>query len=194
MSLALKRFLKASIVFIVTLEVDYWLLQSFFQLPYTNSLQINSCNWFLITFPSGDIQSVNIWPSVQPTIHRKPLPNTLIKFFELLFSHSVLLATFLKVGTTHVLMVFNTFLISTVNFINSFNLWMLDSHYQKNLRYFLYWNPFRNDKKVFHFIFKALSVISQDISVFATNFWSCRKSSLIRKTGLILKFMTSQPG
>ena len=194
MSLALKRFLKASIVFIVTLEVDYWLLQSFFQLPYTNSLQINSCNWFLITFPSGDIQSVNIWPSVQPTIHRKPLPNTLIKFFELLFSHSVLLATFLKVGTTHVLMVFNTFLISTVNFINSFNLWKLDSHYQKNLRYFLYWNPFRNDKKVFHFIFKALSVISQDISVFATNFWSYRKSSLIRKTGLILKFMTSQPG
>ena len=181
-------------MFIVTLEVDYWLLQSFFQMPYTNSLQINSCNWFLMTFPSGDIQSVNIWPSVQPTIHRKPLPNTLIKFFEVLFSHSVLLATFLKVGTTHALMVFNTFLISTVNFINSFNLWKLDSHYQKNLRYFLYWNPFKNDKKVFHFIFKALSVISQDISVFATNFWSCRKSSLIRKTGLILKFMTSQPG
>ena len=183
MSLALKRFLKASIVFIVTLEVDYWLLQSFFQLPYTNSLQINSCNWFLITFPSGDIQSVNIWPSVQPTIHRKPLPNTLIKFFEVLLSHSVLLATFLKVGTTHVLMVFNTFLISTVNFINSFNLWKLDSHYQKNLRYFLYWNPFKNDKKVFHFIFKALSVISQDISVFATNFGHVEKVAWLERQG-----------
>ena len=35
---------------------------------------------------------------------------------------------------------------------------------------------------------------SQDILVFVTTFWSCRKNNLIRKIGLTSKFMTSQPG
>ena len=35
---------------------------------------------------------------------------------------------------------------------------------------------------------------SQDISVFVTTFWSCRKNGLIRKIRLTSKFMASQPG
>ena len=38
------------------------------------------------------------------------------------------------------------------------------------------------------------SFLSQDIYVFVTAFWSCRKNSLIRKIRLTLKFMTSKPG
>ena len=34
---------------------------------------------------------------------------------------------------------------------------------------------------------------SQDIQFFVTTFWSCRKNGLIRKIGLISKFMASQP-
>ena len=35
---------------------------------------------------------------------------------------------------------------------------------------------------------------SQDIYVFVTTFWSCRRNGLIRKISLTSKFMTSQPG
>ena len=35
---------------------------------------------------------------------------------------------------------------------------------------------------------------SQDIYVFVTTFWSCRRNGLIRKITLTSKFMTSQPG
>ena len=35
---------------------------------------------------------------------------------------------------------------------------------------------------------------SQDIKVFVTTFWSCRKNGLIRKIKLTSKFVTSQPG
>ena len=45
-------------------------------------------------------------------------------------------------------------------------------------------SPLRMTKNVFYFVLK----------VFITTFWSCRKSSLIRKIRLISKFMTSPPG
>ena len=47
-------------------------------------------------------------------------------------------------------------------------------------------------KNAFHFILKP-SVL-KIWQLFALNFWSCRKNGLIRKTRLISKFMTSQPG
>ena len=53
--------------------------------------------------------------------------------------------------------------------------------------------PFKNDKKCFLFRLKSF-FCSQDVYVFFTTFWSCRKSSLIRKIRLISKFMTSPPG
>ena len=34
----------------------------------------------------------------------------------------------------------------------------------------------------------------RSLFVFVTTFWSCRKNGLIRKIGLISKFLTSQPG
>ena len=49
------------------------------------------------------------------------------------------------------------------------------------LCYLLDWKPFRSDEKCFLFHLKS-SFCSQDIYVFVTNFWSCRKN------GLILKF------
>ena len=49
-------------------------------------------------------------------------------------------------------------------------------------------------KIVFRFILNKSSFDSQDILVFFTTFWSCRKNGLIRKIRLTLKFMTSQPG
>ena len=52
------------------------------------------------------------------------------------FFHSVLLATFLKVGTTYVLMVLNTFFVYAVNFKSRFNIWKLDSHYSKKFAFF----------------------------------------------------------
>ena len=120
---------------------------------------ISSSGWLLITFPSGGIQSVNIWSSVQPTIHCKNLPNILVNLFEVLFFHSVLLATFLKVGTTYMLMVLNTFFVSTVNFKIALTSESWNLTIQKNLRYFLHWKPFKKAKKTFHFIFKALSIL-----------------------------------
>ena len=38
------------------------------------------------------------------------------------------------------------------------------------------------------------SFLSQDILVFVTTFWSCRKNGLTRKIRSTSKFMTSQPG
>ena len=63
----------------------------------------------------------------------------------------------------------------------------------KKLSYLLYWKSFENDEKCFLFHLKS-SFCSQDIYVFVTTFWSCRKNGLIRKIRLTSKFMTSQPG
>ena len=54
-------------------------------------------------------------------------------------------------------------------------------------------NSFKNDEKCFLYHFKS-SFHSQDIQIFVLTFWSCRKKGFIRKTRLISKFMTSQPG
>ena len=59
--------------------------------------------------------------------------------------------------------------------------------------YLLDSKPFKNDDKCFLFQLKSL-FRSQDILVFVTTFWSCRKNGLIRKIRLTSKFMTSQPG
>ena len=53
------------------------------------------------------------------------------------------------------------------------------------------WKPF-NDEKCFLFHLKS-SFCSQDIKVFVTVFYSCRKNGLIRKISLTSKFLTSQP-
>ena len=65
--------------------------------------------------------------------------------------------------------------------------------FQKHLCYLLDWKPFKSDEKSFLFYLKS-SFHSQDILVFVTTFRSCRKNDLIRKTRLISRFMTSQPG
>ena len=59
--------------------------------------------------------------------------------------------------------------------------------------YLLDSKPFKNDDKCFLFQLKSL-FRSQDILVFVTTFWSCRKIGLIRKIRLTSKFMTSLPG
>ena len=68
-----------------------------------------------------------------------------------------------------------------------------DSYLQKKFVLLLDWKSFKNDEKWFLFHLKS-SFHSQDIYVFVTTFWSCKKSSLIRKIRLTSKFMTSQPG
>ena len=59
--------------------------------------------------------------------------------------------------------------------------------------YLLHWKSFKDDEKCFLSHLKS-SFCSQDIKVFVTTFWLCRKSGLIRKIRLTSKFMTSQPG
>ena len=54
-------------------------------------------------------------------------------------------------------------------------------------------SPLKMTKNVFYFVLKAFFVLKM-FTFFFTTFWSCRKSSLIRKIRLISKFMTSQPG
>ena len=68
-----------------------------------------------------------------------------------------------------------------------------DSHLPKKVCYLLDWEPFKNDQKCFLFYLKS-SFRSQDVQVFVTAFWFCRKNGLIRKIRLISKFMASQPG
>ena len=63
----------------------------------------------------------------------------------------------------------------------------------RKLCYLLHWKPFKNHEKCFLFHLKS-SFRYQDILVFVTTFWSCRKNGLIRKIRLTSKFMTSQPG
>ena len=67
------------------------------------------------------------------------------------------------------------------------------SHFPKKLCYLLDWKPFKIDEKCFLFHLKRF-FRSQDISVFATIFWSCRKNGLIKKIRLTSKFMTSKSG
>ena len=55
------------------------------------------------------------------------------------------------------------------------------------------WKPVKNNEKCFLFRLKS-SFRSQDIFVFVTTIWSCRKNSLIRKVRLTSKFIMSQPG
>ena len=54
-------------------------------------------------------------------------------------------------------------------------------------------SPLKNDEKCFLFHLTS-SFRSQDIQVFVTASWPCRKNGLIRKISLTLKFITSQPG
>ena len=65
------------------------------------------------------------------------------------------------------------------------------SHSKKNGVICLIESPF--DEKCLLFRLKG-SFRSQDIYVFVTAFWSCRKKSLIRKIRLTSKFVTSKPG
>ena len=68
------------------------------------------------------------------------------------------------------------------------------SHLPKNFLLFAWIKArFKNGEKWFLCHLKS-SFRSQDIQVFATTFWSCRKNGLIRKIKLTSKFMTSQPG
>ena len=55
------------------------------------------------------------------------------------------------------------------------------------------WMPFKNNGKCILCHLKN-SLRSEDILVFVTTFWLCRKDGLIRKVRLTSKFMTSQPG
>ena len=64
--------------------------------------------------------------------------------------------------------------------------------FQKNLCYLLEWKPFKNNEKCFLFHLKG-SFRSQDIYLFVTTFWSCRKNGLIRKVRPTSKFMRLQP-
>ena len=82
------------------------------------------------------------------------------------------------------------FLIQQSLFKVLFNVRLLPS---KKLCYLLDWKPFKNDEKCLLFHLKR-SFCSQDIYVFVTIFWLCRKNGLIRKIRLTSKFMTSQPG
>ena len=59
--------------------------------------------------------------------------------------------------------------------------------------YLLQLKPFKNDEKCFLFHLKSSSR-SLDIQIFVLTFWLCRRNGLIRKTRLISKFLTSQPG
>ena len=51
-------------------------------------------------------------------------------------------------------------------------------------------SPLKEVKNTFYFTLKTRS---QDIYVFVTTFWSCRKNGLIRKIRLTSKLMMSQP-
>ena len=53
-------------------------------------------------------------------------------------------------------------------------------------------SPLKMMKNVFFHL--QSSFRSQDIYVFVTSFWSCRKYGLIKKVRLTSKFLTSQPG
>ena len=64
---------------------------------------------------------------------------------------------------------------------------------KKNYFYLLQWKHFKNDEKSFLFRLKS-SFCSQDIYVFVSTFWSCRRNGLIRMIRLISKYLTSQPG
>ena len=55
------------------------------------------------------------------------------------------------------------------------------------------WKPFKIDEKCFLFQLKSFFV-SQDIYIFVTFFWSCRRNGLIRNIRLTSKLITSQPG
>ena len=68
-----------------------------------------------------------------------------------------------------------------------------DSHLPKKIVICLIESPLKNDEKCFLFHLKS-SFRFQDILVFVTTFWSCRKNGLIRKIRLTSKFTTSQPG
>ena len=68
-----------------------------------------------------------------------------------------------------------------------------DSQLPKKLSYLVDWKPFKNDEKSFLFDLKG-SFRSQDIWVFDTNLWSCRKNDLIRNIKLTSKFIVPQPG
>ena len=63
----------------------------------------------------------------------------------------------------------------------------------KNLCYLLDWKPFKNNKKWFYFIWKALFVLKK-FQGFFTTFRLCRKNGFIRKITLTSKFMMSQHG
>ena len=64
---------------------------------------------------------------------------------------------------------------------------------KKILCYLLDWKPLRSYEKCFLFHLKS-SFCSQDILVFVTTFWWCRKNGFIKNISLTSKFMTSQPG
>ena len=61
---------------------------------------------------------------------------------------------------------------------------------KKNCVICLICKPFKSDEKR---CFKS-SFRSQDIYVFVSTIWLCRKNGFIRKINLTSKFMTSQPG
>ena len=60
-----------------------------------------------------------------------------------------------------------------------------DSHLPKNTFCLLQWKSFKNDEKCFLFHLKS-SFSSQDIYIFVSTCWSCRKNGLIRKIRLKL--------
>ena len=66
-------------------------------------------------------------------------------------------------------------------------------HLPKKFCYLLHWKPFKNPEKWFLFRLKS-SCRSEDVYVFAMNFWSCMKKGLIRKIRLTSQCKTSQPG
>ena len=71
----------------------------------------------------------------------------------------------------------------------AFNL-KLDSHLSKKFIFICFnESPLKMMKNAFYFILKALLVLR--IFKFVLTFWSCRRNSLIRKTRLISKFLTS---
>ena len=78
-------------------------------------------------------------------------------------------------------------------FLFFFYFFKSDSYLPKEFVLFAFRKPFKNDEKCFLFHLKS-SLRSQDIYVFVTTFWSCRKNCLIRKIRLTSKFMTSRPG
>ena len=72
-----------------------------------------------------------------------------------------------------------------IHYLNS------DSHLPKKI--VLFKSSFNMLKNCFLFHLKS-SFCSQDILVFVTTFWSCKKNGLIRKVKKASEFMTSQSG